>query len=121
MIAEKGEIGKNYCIGGFGEKTNKEVQIQICNILDEVDPKEFSHKSLIENVDDRPGHDKRYAINSNLIQTKLGWSPRTTFEDGLKKTINWYLNNLSWSQSIMKKSSYSGYRIGNNKKNSKYL
>ncbi len=115
LIAEKGEIGKSYCIGGFGEKTNKEVQLQICNILDEVDPKEFPHESLIKNVKDRPGHDRRYAINSNFIQKQLGWTPKITFEDGLKKTIYWYLNNLKWSQSIMKKAGYSGNRIGNKK------
>ena len=113
LIAEKGEIGKSYCIGGYGEKTNKEVQIKICKILDEIYPKEFPHEALIKNVTDRPGHDKRYAINSTLIQKKLGWTPKITFEDGLKKTIYWYLNNLKWSESIMKKSGYSGYRIGN--------
>ena len=113
LIAEKGEIGQSYCIGGYGEKTNKEVQIKICNILDEIHPKQFPHEALIKNVTDRPGHDKRYAINSNLIQKKLGWTPKMTFEDGLKKTIYWYLNNLKWSESIMKKSGYSGYRIGN--------
>ena len=115
LIAEKGEVGNSYCIGGFGERTNKEVQLQICNILDEVDPKEFPHATLIKNVSDRPGHDHRYAINSDLIQNKLGWTPKITFEEGLKKTINWYLNNLTWSNSIMKKSGYSGYRIGNRK------
>ena len=67
LIAEKGIIGKNYCIGGFGEKTNKEVQLLICNILDTIKPKEFPHADLIKNVKDRPGHDKRYAINSDKI------------------------------------------------------
>ena len=112
LIAEKGKVGKSYCIGGFGEKTNKEVQLQICNLLDKVKPKEFPHSDLIKNVEDRPGHDKRYSINSNLIQKELGWTPKITFEDGLEKTINWYVDNLEWSDSIMKKSGYSGYRIG---------
>ncbi len=115
LIADKGVVGKSYCIGGFGERTNKEVQLQICKILDEVSPKEFPHSSLIENVEDRPGHDKRYAINSNFIKKNLGWTPKITFEDGLKKTIYWYLNNLKWSYSIMKKSGYKGNRIGNKK------
>ncbi len=115
LLADKGEVGKSYCIGGFGEKTNKEVLLQICNILDKFKPREFPHEDLIINVADRPGHDKRYAINSNLIQKELGWSPKITFEDGLKKTILWYLDNLKWSDSIMKKSGYSGYRIGNKK------
>ena len=81
-------------------------------VLDEVIPREFAHASLITNVTDRPGHDKRYAINSNLIQKELGWLPKTTFEEGLKKTIHWYINNLKWSHSIMQKSGYYGYRIG---------
>ena len=115
LIADKGEAGKSYCIGGFGERTNKEVQLQICNILDKIRPREFPHSALITNVEDRPGHDKRYAINSNLIQKELGWTPKITFEDGLKKTIYWYLDNHKWSNSIMKKSGYSGYRIGKKK------
>tara|TARA_Y100000991_G_scaffold214746_1_gene203237 strand:- start:100 stop:1170 length:1071 start_codon:yes stop_codon:yes gene_type:complete len=115
LIADKGEVGKSYCIGGFGERTNKEVQLKICDILDEVNPKEFPHSSLIKKVADRPGHDKRYAINSNLIQNQLGWKTKINFEDGLKKTIKWYLNNLQWSHSIMEKSGYSGSRIGNKK------
>ncbi len=115
LLAERGKVGKSYCIGGFGEKTNKEVQLQICNILDMVKPSKFPHADLIKNVEDRPGHDKRYAINSNLIQKELGWTPKMTFEDGLKKTIHWYLDNLEWSDSIMQKSGYSGYRIGQKK------
>ena len=117
LIAEKGKVGKSYCIGGFGEKTNKEVQLEICNILDKVKPKEFPHSDLIKNVADRPGHDKRYSINSNLIQKELGWIPKVSFEDGLKKTINWYVDNMKWSDFIMKKSDYSGYRIGKKKEN----
>ena len=113
LIADKGEVGESYCIGGFGERTNKEVQLQICNILDEVDPKEFPHASLIKNVEDRPGHDRRYAINSKRIIEELGWRPKTTFEDGLKQTVLWYLNNPKWYKSIMKKSGYSGERFGN--------
>tara|TARA_S200000501_G_scaffold375713_1_gene428470 strand:+ start:474 stop:1544 length:1071 start_codon:yes stop_codon:yes gene_type:complete len=115
LIADQGKAGKSYCIGGFGERTNKEVQLQICNILDKVNPRDFPHSTLIKNVADRPGHDKRYAINSKLIQKELGWAPKITFEDGLKKTIHWYLNNLKWSYSVMQKSGYSGYRIGNKK------
>ena len=115
LIADKGEVGKSYCVGGFGERTNEEVQLQICKMLDEICPKEYQHSNLIKNVTDRPGHDMRYAINSNLIQKKLGWKPKVTFEDGLKKTIYWYLDNLKWSDTIMQKSGYSGYRIGSKK------
>ena len=112
LIAEKGKIGSSYCVGGFGERTNKEVQLLICKILDEIDPKKFPHSRLIKNVIDRPGHDKRYAINSTKIQQELDWKPQIKFEDGLKKTIYWYLNNLEWAKKMMEKSGYSGDRIG---------
>ena len=112
LIAERGEIGTSYCIGGFGEKTNKEVQLQICKILDNVIPKDFPHESLIKYVSDRPGHDERYAINSNRIKENLGWIPKVSFEDGLQKTVDWYLNNLEWCYLMMKKSGYFGNRIG---------
>ena len=112
LISKQGEIGKSYCIGGLGEKTNKEVQYGICNILDQFVSKGFPHSSLIRNVKDRPGHDRRYAINSNRIIEELGWRPKTTFEDGLEKTVNWYLRNLDWCDYIMKNSGYSGGRMG---------
>ena len=112
LIAENGEIGRSYCIGGSGEKTNKEVQLQICKILDEAAPKDFLHESLIKYVSDRPGHDKRYAINSNRIIKELGWIPKMTFEDGLKNTVFWYLNNIEWCDFMMQKSGYLGSRIG---------
>ena len=76
MLSEKGIVGENYCIGGSSERTNKEVQHKICDFLDEFATKEFPHSSLIKNVQDRRGHDKRYAINSNLIKRELGWYPK---------------------------------------------
>ena len=81
-------------------------------MLDENDPKKFPHAKLIKNVKDRPGHDKRYAINPSKIKQELDWKPQISFEDGLKKTIHWYLNNLEWSKIMMEKSGYSGDRIG---------
>ena len=113
LISQKGKVGENYCIGGFGEKSNKEVQLKICSILDEFASKDFPHSSLITKVKDRPGHDKRYAINSNKIKEELGWKPKITFEDGLKQTVLWYLNHSEWWKSIMRKSGYEGERIGN--------
>ena len=80
--------------------------------LDEIKPKENPYSKLIQNVIDRPGHDKRYAINSNKIRKELNWKPQIDFEDGLKKTINWYLNNLEWANLMMKRSGYTGERIG---------
>ena len=113
LISQIGKSGENYCIGGFGEKTNKEVQFKICSILDEFAPKDFPHSSLITKVKDRPGHDKRYAINSNKIKEELGWEPQIKFEDGLKQTVLWYLNHSEWWKSIMRHSGYSGERFGN--------
>ena len=95
-IIQNGEIGESYNIGANCEKTNLEVVNEICRILDETyetKPKDIqSFRDLITFVDDRPGHDKRYAINPQKIRSKLGWEPRENFESGLKKTIQWYVN-----------------------------
>ena len=96
----KGLPGKNYCIGGNNEKTNLDVAEKICNYLDEINPQINSHKSLIKFVKDRAGHDFRYAIDASLIKQELNWSPKHNFEDGLKNTIDWYLNNKSWLYKI---------------------
>ena len=88
-----GKVGKKYCIGGDQEKTNKEIVIMICDHLDNLLKKDQSHKELIKNVEDRPGHDFRYSIDSSLIKRDLGWKPKTNFNDGLVNTINWYLKN----------------------------
>ena len=112
LVAEKAKSGSNYCIGGFGEKSNKEVVMDICNLMDKYCPKSFPHSNLIQNVKDRPGHDQRYAINSKLIQRELGWKPRTDFNAGLNRTVVWYLKNIEWIDSVMKKSGYLGGRLG---------
>ena len=93
LSAMKGEIGETYCIGGFGERTNLEVVEKICDILDDLTPKSFKHKDLISFVEDRKGHDKRYSINSEKIQSELNWKPKHSFDDGLLKTVEWYLKN----------------------------
>ena len=103
MVASKALIGKRYCIGGSNEKTNREVLETICEILDQSISKETSFKKLIKNVKDRPGHDFRYSVDSSLIQNELGWAPKYNFNQGIKKTINWYLKNLLWSQEILNK------------------
>lgn len=82
--------------GGHGEKNNLEVLKVICNSLDELKPKDKSYLELITYVRDRAGHDKRYAINASKIRKELGWQPKVSFEDGIKKTINWYFNNQTW-------------------------
>ncbi len=99
-IVFEGEPGQTYCIGGDGEKTNLDVAFTICEILDEIVPLSFSYKTLIEFVEDRPGHDKRYAIDSSKIKNKLGWSPKYSFENGIRKTVSWYKENLHWCKNL---------------------
>jgi len=112
LVATKGDIGKRYCIGGFGEMTNKQIVDSICVLLDEYIPKKKSHKDLIEFVKDRPGHDFRYSINSELIQKELGWYPKHCFKDGLEFTVKWYIDNKEWSEKVCKKSNYNIQRLG---------
>ena len=80
--------------------------------MDSYFPKNLPHKSLISFVKDRPGHDRRYAIDASLIKKELNWQPQYKFQDGLQKTVKWYLNNSSWCERLMLKSGYSGERIG---------
>ncbi len=96
-VLTRGHIGETYNIGGNNEKTNLEVVQKICTILDEFKPtKNGSYKDQIRFVKDRPGHDRRYAINATKIQKHLAWFPAETFESGIRKTIQWYLDNEDW-------------------------
>ncbi|MCD5406479.1 MAG: dTDP-glucose 4,6-dehydratase [Desulfotomaculum sp.] len=112
-VLEKGRPGETYNIGGHCEKTNLEVVKTICTILDELVPETLfkPRSSLITFVADRPGHDRRYAIDAGKIQRELGWVPQETFETGIRKTIQWYLNNKEWWQR-MQDGSYRGERLG---------
>ena len=112
LCALEGRIGESYCIGGYGEKSNKNVVELICEILDKERPLSYSYKELISYVKDRPGHDKRYAINSKKITTELGWEPRYGFNKGISKTVDWYLANHAWCKKILLKSKYNCERIG---------
>ena len=98
MVLQKGTIGETYNVGGNNEIQNIQIIKDICTILDEVKPAESgkSYHQLITFVKDRPGHDFRYAINSTKIKQGLGWQPHETFQSGLRKTINWYLDNNVW-------------------------
>ena len=102
-ILEKGTIGEVYNIGDQKSRSNKELVMTICQILDDLLPNSPStpHHQLIEYVEDRPGHDWRYDIDSSKLQKELGWKPKETFENGLYKTVKWYLDNPSWIQNIM--------------------
>jgi len=112
-VLEKGLIGKTYCIGGHNEKTNISVVQAICHLLDELKPKSdrTSYLTQIKFVADRPGHDHRYAIDASKIKNELGWTPKETFESGIKKTVLWYLENQAWCEKI-RASKYSGERLG---------
>ena len=104
-VATEGKIGETYNIGGHNEKTNLEVVQTICEILEELAPKKpegvRKYSDLITFVKDRPGHDIRYAINSSKIKNELGWIPQETFETGLLKTIQWYLDNHKWWKRVL--------------------
>jgi dTDP-glucose 4,6-dehydratase len=114
-VLMNGQCGETYNIGGFNEKTNLEVVLMICEILDKISPinheKIKSHKELIKFVKDRPGHDKRYAIDASKINKKLGFYPKETFDSGLLKTVKWYLDNSDWCKRVLNMS-YNGERLG---------
>ena len=101
----KGSIGETYNIGGFNEKTNLEVVNEICSLLEELSPTKpkniTNYSDLITFVSDRPGHDMRYAIDSSKVSKDLGWMPEESFSTGLRKTVQWYLDNRSWWENII--------------------
>lgn len=113
LVLEKGRTGETYNIGGHNEKTNMEVVHQICSTLDELvpDAAHRPHEALITFVADRPGHDLRYAIDAGKIERELGWVPQETFESGLRRTVEWYLDNLEWCRRVQD-GSYRGQRLG---------
>lgn len=101
---EKGRLGETYNIGGNAEMMNLDIVRAICSILDELvnEPVVENHEELITFVTDRPGHDKRYAIDATKIRNELVWQPQETFESGIRKTVEWYLNNIHWCDRVMK-------------------
>jgi dTDP-glucose 4,6-dehydratase len=118
-VALNAKVGETYNIGGNNEIQNIEVVRKVCSVLDELIPNKFnsvsSFSELITYVKDRPGHDVRYAINANKIKKDLGWEPQENFESGIRKTVQWYLNNKAWCENIQN-GSYQLERLGVNLK-----
>ncbi|WP_325313537.1 dTDP-glucose 4,6-dehydratase [Kingella oralis] len=116
LVVTQGKIGETYNIGGFNEKQNIEVVRTICELLEELAPNKpqgiAHYADLITHVTDRAGHDVRYAIDASKIQRELGWTPQETFESGIRKTVQWYLDNPSWWQRVLD-GSYKLERLGN--------
>ena len=112
-VVMEGTIGETYNIGGHNEKQNIEVVKTICHILDVLKPQSNNqpYEELITFVEDRPGHDLRYAIDASKIKNDLGWTPEESFESGIRKTVEWYLNNLDWCRRVQD-GSYQRERLG---------
>lgn len=113
LIAEKGIVGESYNVGAGNERTNLDVVKAVCAIVDELAPSRSigKHEQLIKFVTDRPGHDRRYAIDASKIKTALGWRAQESMDGGLRKTVKWYLDNKDWWQRI-RSGVYRGERLG---------
>lgn len=114
-VVSEGQVGETYNIGGLNEQKNLDVVRAICALLEELAPQKPAgiarYEDLITYVQDRPGHDLRYAIDASKIERELGWVPQETFETGLRKTVQWYLDNLDWCRRVQD-GSYQGQRLG---------
>ncbi len=113
LILRKGKNGETYNIGGNNQPANIEIAHQICRILDQMVPASTSYQEQIRFVADRPGHDRRYAMNTEKIHRELGWVPRESLETGLEKTVRWYLENQDWVHSINNRPEYQGWLENN--------
>jgi dTDP-glucose 4,6-dehydratase len=112
LVLRRGAVGETYNVGGRSERRNIDVVMSICDILDEIAPRAGgSHRELITFVTDRPGHDLRYAIDCSKIERELGWRAEETFESGLRKTVQWYIDNPAWWGAI-RSGKYRGERLG---------
>jgi dTDP-glucose 4,6-dehydratase len=102
-VLDKGQLGETYNVGGWNEKANLDVVKTLCAILDELKPKPdgTKYESQITYVKDRPGHDRRYAIDATKLEKELDWKPQETFETGIRKTVEWYLANETWVSHVV--------------------
>lgn len=116
LVLQRGQVGETYNIGGDSERTNLQVVETLCGLLDAhahvdaIGPRVASYREQIKFVPDRPGHDRRYAIDATKMKTQLGWTPVETFESGLRKTVEWYLSHAAWCDRIAGR--YDGQRLG---------
>ena len=110
-MVQNGQIGRTYNIGGKNEARNIDLVYMICAILDDLRPGKYPHAKLITFVADRPGHDLRYAIDPSRIREELGWRPSVTLEQGLRKTVLWYLENEAWWHPLLHRTGV-GQRLG---------
>jgi len=112
-VLRRGQPGESYNVGGDSERRNVDVVRAICHLLDEMlsHSPHRPHERLIQFVTDRPGHDARYAIDASKIRRELGWQPRHSFEQGLRETVRWFIDNRSWWERVMS-GAYRGERLG---------
>ncbi len=113
LILTRGRPGEKYNVGGGAEERNIDIIHKLCALMDELAPNSLykPHQNLITFVEDRPGHDERYAMDFTKLKTELGWTPKTSLEDGLRQTVGWYLNNQNWCNTIRARK-YAGERLG---------
>ncbi|MCA2002322.1 MAG: GDP-mannose 4,6-dehydratase, partial [Chloroflexi bacterium] len=109
LILKRGAPGETYNIGGDNQPSNLTIVETVCDLLDEIQPQAESRRRLIQFVADRPGHDRRYAMNISKIERELGWKPRRRLTDGLRETVLWFIKNPQWVEAIQKQREYQSW------------